>query len=433
MITKSYRFLISSLLPPKIFPKFILLSYTRHPSVSYTGYMFSMKHASGGSESLALFDIGASSIGVGLAVRTKDATELLWYSRTEYAFERGTDFVRYQKSMYATLLEAGMSMVSDGFRVAKCHPAFSAHALTVRCVLASPWFFGTVREHTTTKTAPFEITHSLSDQVHATMFSTFLEMPSCVSWKEIMGDSEMLEQYDLKVLLDGYPVQTPERKIAHEVTFRTYLALVSQSVAEHVQDILHRIIPNHTVSRTSSTRLFSESIGVAGSPVSPQEDIVLVEVGGQLSSVSLFRDASLVGTGTLPFGVNDLLLSLAPDATTKKDALDAYSLHEKQQQAGGESPRASAYEAAGMQWHDAVIQEIINLSAGITIPKKALLVSSELYEQFSLFLSIPSVVPAIREEQAFTVVPYARSSNPNPQGPLGTKTDERLHFLCTHC
>jgi hypothetical protein len=392
--------------------------------------MFSLKHSATGAHSYALFDIGASGIGVGLAVCNAKKAELLWYTRMEYAFVRGADPVRYEKSMYAALLEVGMTMVSEGVRVAKHHPLFNVHGLTVTCIMAPPWCLGTVIEQVHSGSKPFEITHGIIDKMHAAMFTSFLDTPECIEWRASMGDPELLEQCDVHVLLDGYPVLTYEKRVVHEFTLRTYMALVTQSVAEHVQDIVHRVVPNHTISITSSTRLFTQSL-IAADAAKPAEDALLVEVGGQVTSVSIVRNGSLCGSRIVPYGTHDLLLAIAPDATTSKEAHDAYTVYLKQRTAN-DHPHSEGYEKAGAQWQAALLEEMVILSQGVTLPKKALLSASGFQEPYTEFLARPTIVPGVRTEQSFDVVLYPPISDKNDQkSSLGSNTDERLQFFCT--
>ncbi len=385
-----------------------------------------MSRSKGSARSYALFDIGASSIGVGLGVCTVSGVALLWHARIDFAFLREEDYVRYEKSMYAALLELGMRMVSEGVSVASRNPQFTMRALSVTCVFGPPWFLGSVIEDGKSAHTPFAITHGSTDELHATMFKSFLATAESVSWSQVMGAPELLEQHDLGVWLDGYPVTAYKEREARECRIRTYLALAAQSVTEHVRDILHRVVPNHTLTITSSTWIFIQGVR-AHNLCTQKRHSILIDIGGQLSNIILIRNGVCVGTKTIPYGENDLLLAIAPDAANAREAYGAYTVYEKQYSIiNPQTKHTDAFEAAGAVWQTAIVEALGILSQGVTIPRTVLLSAAEFYAPYARFLTKPVWLPGIRSEQSFEVTEYPIRVPERAQSTIGTHTDERL-------
>jgi hypothetical protein len=388
--------------------------------------MIRRKKQHGAVRSYALFDIGASSIGVGLGICSAAGAEVLWYARTDFAFLREQEYVRYEKSMYATLLELGMRMMSEGMSAASRNSQFTVRGLQVTCVLGPPWFLGTVTEETVRQDTAVAVTQAMIDSVHAKMVAAFLETPERASWSEVMGSPELLEQYDLGVWLDGYPVSVYKDQVVREVHVRTYLAVVAQSVNEHVRDILHRVMPNHTVSLTTATRLFVQ--GVRTHEVcATKRSVVLLDVGGQITNSILIRHGICVGTKTIPYGENDLLRAIAPQAANAKEAHGAYTVYEKQHSMiNPQTTHSAEFEEAGTQWQSAVVESLIALSEGVLIPRTVFLSAADFYAPYARFFSKPVRLPGIRTEQSFEVMRYPTQVVYGVQGTIGTNTDERV-------
>lgn len=388
-------------------------------------YTFNMllPHASiaKGHRSYAVFDIGASEIGVCIAVCSSQGVELLWSKRVSYAFVPDAQYDRYEKTMYATLLEAGMALISEGVRVAKECATFSIRDFQVVCVLAPPWFLGEVAEASYAPEKAFDVTQALIDTQRARLFEQFLTQPSCISWKDIMGAPELIEQQDIQIRFNGYPARTIDRRHVQTVSVRTYMAVVGQSVSEHMRDIIHRVLPNHTLTFTTSTRLFAESMQPA---LTPSLHGMFIEVGGHISSIVLFRQGCMAAMRTIPEGYTTLLRSITPSATTTKEAYDAYTVL-KAKYSEGTTPQAPFF-AAVTEWGTHYLRTLIELTQGITPPLTVWLSAPLMFELYAAYLAQPHVLPGIRTEQRFTVSAFPVDTVSTQAVNLNTHIDTRL-------
>ncbi len=364
--------------------------------------MFSSSGCKG--QAVALFDVGAASIGVGLAAHTAEGLQMVWHKRLEYAYQAVPDYNRYERAMYATLLEAGMALTTEGLNVAKRNPSFDVRRLSVMCVFGPPWFFGTVHRTVQRKDKPFEVDHALLDAGRSEQYSAFVHEPECRSWQEVMGAHELLESYETAILLDGYRVTQYEHRSTRELTQSSYLAVVAQTVADHVREIIGRILPNHTLHMTTSTRIFTRD-----RPVQEQGSHELfVEVGGQVTSVALLVGGTLTGVRTVPFGTNHVLHALAPDAVNAAEAWSKLALAEKQQSEATQGSVLVEHAAGAFsEWFAAVTDDVALLCRGVAPPASAVLqIARPWYASYAQVLAQPWMQQGIREKRALSVTPY---------------------------
>lgn len=406
-----------------------VISVTVRIDVRYTTYMQSLQHLRrGGDRCFAVFDIAASTIGVALGVRRGDSTIILWSSRLSYGFGREHgEYEHYIKNMLATLLEAGMSMLHDGLRVAQRDPGFKVRDLEVMGVFGPPWFFGDVRHGVCTFSSRRAVTHGKLDELRGAMYSAVLEASEYESWQTVAGPGELLEQYDIALHLDGYHIVQKQQYEATDVQLTTYLAVASQHVVAKVGDIIRRVFPNHSVRMTTSTRLLSEYRLTQQHEESRE---LLVEIGGQVTSVTLLEQGRLEGVAAIPTGTHALFQSAAPQAKSIEEAKSACLLLLKDAKEGAVPKTLQKALAA---WQEQVHEAIQKACNGVTPPSAVLaVVAPEWYTLYATALEEPWQQPGLQEMRGYNVSSLTLTTTPPDEAAssvLGAHSDMRLQVL----
>lgn len=381
-----------------------------------------------GARSLVLFDVGASSIGAGLAVQHDDQTiTLLWHTRLEYAYERTDAYEHYLKTMYATLLEAGMALISDGVRIAQRDPQFEIRHATASCVLAPPWFFAGVQTTTRTSEKRRTITHGMLDEMRATLCNSMQQLPEYVAWADVSGAGELLEQHDLARFVDGYHIVGAREYEAQEYSLRMYLAFAPQAMLRQVEEIVRRVLPNHPLHMHTSTHILALHRIAHAEDDAHRE--VLVEVGGQLTSVAVIEHGVLAGIATRPVGSHHFIRSCAPRAISYDEAVSL--AQEAIADAGddlGKLPDSSITVLG--EWVDHVHAAIGVAASGVTPPAQAsLAVRDHWYRVYAQTLESSWMQPGIRELRNIKVVPAEFTPPHTESTNLGTNVDSHLYTL----
>jgi len=345
----------------------------------------------------ALFDIGSASVGVGIAKDSVYGAKLVWYKRVEYGYQGIDDYNRYVRTMYATLLEAGMKITSEGFKqVRNNNTSFSARNLDVVCILAQPWFLGSVQTQTINKEKRFHATKDTLVELQNNALSKSLEMPETSSWQELMGKPEVLEVYNDLVLLEGYPVKTYEHRMTNEFSAQFYFALVSESVQQHVEEVIGRVFPNHDLLFSTSTRVFS-NIETKLSPTKKQR-LTLIEITGEITSISILKKGVVTGILTVPFGTNHLLKAIAPKAVSAQEARSSLDVLSKDKTSIKLDSLSEGAQTAFAKWHIDVAEAMCVLSNGVTPPSNIVVaVDMPWYPLCKLALEESLEMPGIRK------------------------------------
>jgi hypothetical protein len=390
-------------------------------------YMSLLQHTPHTGKCYAVFDVGASSIGVALGVQRDTTITTLWSARLPYGYGREYgEYDHYVKNMLATLLEAGMSMLHDGLRIAQRDPAFTIRELQVVGVLGPPWFLGSVRHAVCTFDSRRPVMHGKLDELRSAMYSAVLESSEHEAWQTVAGPGELLEQSDIALHLDGYRIVRQRQYDATDVRLSMYLAIAPQHIIANVRDIILRIFPNHLVRMTTSTKLLSDYC-LAQQKEGNRE--LLVEIEGQVTSIAFLEEGMLKGVVTVPVGVHALFRQVAPRAKTFKEAQSVclVLLHDTRE---GEVPKKM--QEALTAWQERVHEAIQEACGGVTPPAAAVMVVPPAwYSMYATTFGEPWRQPGIQENRGYTVISLTAQKALAKDGDttLGSSGDIRLQTL----
>jgi|GEM_PF-3145204 len=380
-----------------------------------------------------LFDVGATSVGVGVVHHGKTGTDLVWHKRVDYAYEVYDDYERYKRTMFATLLDIGMQLMSEGARtIRETHTSFRMDRAGVTCVLAPPWFFAFVQQSEEERQKQFTVTQATIDALHHQAVTQALsEQQAFASWADVVGEYEVLEALPQELRLDGYEVEAWNHKHVQKISMSSFYAVMAQDVHTQVLEILERVLPNHDASMCSSTslttNLFEQNVaGGAGGHAS------LVEILGQITSVTSVRHGRITAVRAFPLGTNSVLRAAAPDAVSAHEAQGALTVTAKELEREGGSVPATVQKAL-TEWYAQVQEELRTQSQGVTPPELVLVMVGMNWYPFVLpLLAEPWLLPGIREERPMVVTPcsdFVLAKHEGSDVPKNAIQDSRLQVF----
>jgi hypothetical protein len=335
--------------------------------------MFTSKVWAKKPQTFVLVDIGAASVGVGIVHFTNGKSKLLWHSRGEFTNEDMQDFTRYSRRMYSVLLAEGMKLASTGVPAVMSElPNFSLADATVVCVLGPPWFKGVTQSIVQEREKPFQVNDAVFENMRATMSSSVLRTPESLAWQDVMGEAEVLRIHIERVTLDGYTVQEYLGRSTKELTVHSYIELVSGGIQNKVEEVLRRVVPNHALYFSSSTRVLSHL--TACNAKRTCERALLVEVSGPITSISLLQGAAVDDTITIPLGSNHFMQALVPEGAGTAEArgkLDVIAA-KKEENILDQLPDPVQEQLA--VWYTSMAKAVQTVSSGVTPPSKVVLV-----------------------------------------------------------
>lgn len=346
-----------------------------------------------------LFDVSSASVGVGIVMRTPKKMKLLWESRIEYGYQSGDDFERYVRTMYATLLEAGMKVSSEGFReVKQTVGGFRTQDVNIYCVLSSPWFFGAVDTEVEGKEKPFSVSFDTIKKLQEKGYAKVLGTQECLSWQDVMGTPRRLETFADRVKIDGYKVCAFDRRSVHELSVQTYYSIVPETVQEHIEEVLQKVFPNHDISYATSTRVFSDKRTILSKQIG-QKRSLLVELTGEMTTITLIKHTVPYNTVTAPLGTNHVLRAMSPGAVSAKEARGPIDvLYKKNKEIASIDTLPENLQIPLRDWHRNVSNGIQSVSAGVTPPIDIVIITDAFWRPFyTATLAIPWEMPGVRK------------------------------------
>lgn len=354
-------------------------------------------------KAIAVFDVGSASIGVGIAVRTPEGVRMPWSIRLSYAYQHDLDYTRFKRSMLAALLEGSMRLTSEGIRAAQELESFSVQELVPICVLSPPWFIGSVQSGRVSKEQGMSVTDVLVAKLEEEARSGFSAHKNTTSWRDVMGrDTEIIDEYRIRVELDGYRVTNYSGKKAHSVGVTTYIACAPQSVLREMREVLEKTLPNHATEFRTSTSVAYRALEVQNLT---EGSLLVVELGGEITAVSLIRNGGLSSTSIFPMGTNHVLRTAFPTITGFAEARGRLETLTPSGTQKGTPPVPNGLTKSLAEWHAHVAESVTELVEGVTPPRNVVLLCDTLWKDWFLpRLREPWKQPGMRQEVGFFVV-----------------------------
>jgi hypothetical protein len=355
------------------------------------------------AKAVAVFDVGSASIGVGIAVRTDEGLRLPWSSRLSFGYEKDIDYERFVKAMLTNLLEAGMKLTSEGIPAAQKTHAFNPHDLAPVCVLAPPWFIGVVEDVKESSPTGLTVTPALLETLAATAEDKFVNNTRSVKWREVMGEqAELIETQLMRVRLDGYSVNHYENRQASEIVTTHFGAFTPVHVAEEVRSVLQKVIPNHNPVFATSAHVTYRGVVKQGLG---SGRLLLIELGEEITSVSLIVNNILTDLRIYPQGTNHLLRKGYPSAKSQVEAMGNITVLNESVKKNEEPKLPKGFSEGVEQWKKGLRETITDLVGGVTPPRNVVVVGPHAWKHwFTSAITEEWTQPGARTDIAFCVV-----------------------------
>lgn len=252
------------------------------------------------TKKIALFDIGSASIG----------GAIVSYSSKENTLP----VIEYSTRSYFSLPEV-FSFNDFVLEMEKCLKACSASLATsgikdiedVVCVLGSPWYASQTRTILLKKETPFVFTEKILSEMVEKEVHNFMsrEWPKYAGYQEF----EIVENYTIDSVLNGYTVTAPFGKKTKDVSVSVFLSLSPKDILDHIKKIVEKSFSLSGRHIHFSTSVFAEYILVRDLFVH-HEDCLIVDVDGEITDVSLIRQSVIVETSSFPYGYHNVIRSI---------------------------------------------------------------------------------------------------------------------------
>ncbi|MBI2476115.1 MAG: hypothetical protein HYV67_02645 [Candidatus Taylorbacteria bacterium] len=330
-------------------------------------------------------DIGSKTVGG--ALFEKDAAgkiKLLYTAREPIAFQKILTGKNLLSAMLRSLELVLVHLEKYGLAHLNLNSKVNYHLDTVAAVVSSPWHASETKTLKLTREKPFVVTEALIGNLLAKEEGDFTERQPGGQSHDPRPD--VLEHKIFEMRLNGYPTADPFGKKASQLELSIFTSLAIKSLIEKTQTLISRHFPLsrlqwHTFSLTAFASIRDSFPDI--------EDFLVVEVGGEVTDVTIAKKGILAEAVSFPLGHNGLLRALDRICNNHPEcALDALlKLHRQAKLNSADKDKVErAIANAEISWLKFFNDAISNFSAETFLPRTVFLFEdgpyASIFEEF---------------------------------------------------
>lgn len=313
----------------------------------------------------AVFDIGSSSVRGGLVHKEEGkAPHIVFTVREQIPFPTSLSPKRFFKAMTDALdlVNAAMVKAAAGRRVRRVAFAFS-----------SPWSATQTKVATIERPEPFVLTKAMADEVIAEAEKAFEAETLNTTPDGVADKLATMERRVIQVSLNGYPVADPYGKKARRVDISFFTSIAPKAVIDKVfETSMKAYHPKGTNAYSFPLVAFS----LLRDMYHDVDDFVFLDVGGELTDVSIVKNGLIVESASFPLGANFLMRSVSKAfATSPEQSESLLRLHfEEHGDANLAEKLAPVLAGASKEWTSELHGLLSKLSDTMSLPQRLFLI-----------------------------------------------------------
>ncbi|KKS24415.1 MAG: hypothetical protein UU82_C0006G0013 [Candidatus Nomurabacteria bacterium GW2011_GWC2_41_8] len=260
-------------------------------------------------ELVLVFNIGSSSVGGALFwAQSSGIPKIIFSIQEPVAIEDKIDIDRF----------LFLTMQSLKIVVEKIYKAGVGAPSRIFCVLSSPWYVSQTRIINLKKNTPFIFTAKLADDLIQKEVNLFEEEHS--KRKKNIGNSvRTIELKNIKIILNGYETSKPLNQKTKELEMIIFISMSGEQVLKKIEDTISKHF--HFKQITFSSFVMA-SFTVVRDMYMQKGDFLLVDIGGEMTDISMIKKNILRESISFPLGRNFLTRGVASNLGCTLDEAD---------------------------------------------------------------------------------------------------------------
>jgi hypothetical protein len=316
-----------------------------------------------------VFDIGSSSVGAGLALFEKGSPSRILYTfRSAISFDEKPTPDRFFKDMLSALGMANMAILKEGMANLRLTEHKDLSVKHVAYLFSSPWSVSQTNIATIEKPEPFTFTRSMVDHVIDENEKAFEAEAQNASSLEFHDHLSVIERRVIHVALNGYQVSDPYGKKIKRADVSFVISLAPKAVLDRISEVsMSAYHPNDTKFFSFSLAAFS----MIRDSFHNTDDFVFLDVGGEISEISVVKKGLMLETASFPAGFRSLVRKVAKEfGVTYAEAQSLVKVH-----ADGNADEAlkakilPVIAEATREWSATFHALLSNLSTRLSLPQ----------------------------------------------------------------
>ncbi|OGI86483.1 hypothetical protein A3A05_02950 [Candidatus Nomurabacteria bacterium RIFCSPLOWO2_01_FULL_41_12] len=304
-----------------------------------------------------LFDIGSSSVGGALFWMQKSGVpKIVKAIREPIVLEENIDVGRFLSSTAKSLEIVASRIYMAGLGA----PG------KIFCVLSAPWYFSQTRVIRLEKNVPFIFTSKLADSLIQKEITLF-EEEHLDKYRKAGAPVLPIEFKNIKTVLNGYETPNPLNQKAKELAMTVFISMSGEQILETIKEVIRKHF-HFTEIKFSSFVL--SSFAVVRDMYINQGSFLLIDIGGEVTDVSMVKNNTLCESVSFPLGLNFMIRGVASALNiTLNEARSLFSLfrdgHAEVSTAKKLDPVIGKLKT---EWLRKFQESLANLSSDISVP-----------------------------------------------------------------
>lgn len=241
------------------------------------------------------------------------------------------------------------------------------------CVFLSPWFLSQTKIIDIRRETLFKITKVFFENLMKNEEESFRNKAETQREAKL----EFIEHEIIKTELNGYYTKSPIGKLAKTARLHIYMSLGMEKVKTKIgEEVLESF---GDISLSYKTFPFV-AFQVLNNIINNEEELILIDIGGEITDISLIRKNSLEETVSFPRGKNFLLRKISSEFKTfPKEAASILQTYLRGHSLKSDSEKISRIiEETKRDWSNFFEMAIKNISENGPLPQNLFLLGDEI-------------------------------------------------------
>ena len=248
-------------------------------------------------ELVLVFNIGSSSVdGALFEAQSSGIPKIIFSVKELIKIEEKVDIDNFSLSMTKSLEVI----------VSKIYKAGLGAPSQIFCVLSSPWCISQTRIINLKKNTPFVFTEKLADELIQKEIKLF-EEEHTLEYGNSNNKVRMIELKNTKILLNGYEASLFLNKKTKELEMNIFISIGGEQVLKKIEDTIGKYFHNKIKFSSFLLSFFT----IVRDMYLKQENFLLLEIGGEVTDISMVKKNTLRESASFPLGCNFLIRGIA--------------------------------------------------------------------------------------------------------------------------
>jgi len=355
-------------------------------------------------EELALIiDIGSASVGAAIVrILPNEKPSIIFVARDEMVFQEDLNIARFRAGMAHSLSNVLKVLLSH---LPKIQEKSKEKSITRAYVtFASPWHASETRTISSEQEKSFRMTREILDRIVRREVESFERAGFAT---HIGNDLETIERHVMRIALNGYETNNPFGHEARSLHAGIFLSVISRATLDEVSRIIKSIFFVDNISFHSFPFV---AFDVVRGFVDAPERFLVVDIGGEVTDVSVVSDRILLETTTFPVGKRTIIRAVSRSLkTTADEALSLIRLSSEKRLSNSIDGRVGKnLFDAGNTWVSSFEAALSQIATRIGIPSTLFLsADDDSLSYFSGLVKRESFTQFTMTDEMFSIFPLS--------------------------